>query len=913
MVYERLKKMLPRWEVFYDHKSIPLGEPFPELLRQQVTTAKVVLVVIGPQWLEVLKQRKDGTAVDHVREEVRLALDSGNMVIPVPVGGARMPNTTDLALFPDLQPLASRNARPIRPEPDFDRDIESLVSWLETIGPGEGIGTVLGGKYKLVRELGVGGMGVVYAAEQERPRRTVAVKLIKPGMDSREILARFDAERQALAVMEHPNISRVIDGGTTASGRPWFAMELVQGIPITEYCDDQKLAPNDRLQLFIQVCGAVQHAHQKGIIHRDIKPSNVLVEMTQGQAVPKVIDFGLAKALGYKLTDMSLYSNPGTRVGTLEYSSPEQAAGNELKVDTRTDIYALGALLYELLAGTPPFTREELRHAGEDEMRRVLREKDPLRPSAKLSSSNTLPSVAANRQLEPGKLTGLLRGDLDWIVMKALEKEPNRRYETANGFARDVSRYLTHDPVDARPPTAGYRLRKFVRKNRILVAAAGLLVITFLGGLLGTSWGYYHASKSARAESIAKEHAQRKEKEAIEQRTLAEKREAEATATKDFLKSVLLLPSASYQLWHFGKANPNLTLRETLVQATKLIDGRFSDQPLIEAELRQTIGSALRRLGASADAEPFSRAALTILERELGPDHLNTLEAAETLAYVEQAMGRHEQSQKLFARVIHGYERQLGAEDERTLFARCMLGFDFIQHGKLADAEPLLVQVLASSERILGPNHRTSLFTTYNLGMLYGMVGRAEDGEQLLKRAIAGFEQIEGPDGPNTIESVSLLGHNYLGRGMLTLAGPLLERAFEVRNRMLGPKHPLTLASVMRLGMYYDGAAQAPEAMKMWKHAYENFDALPDWVKSQGLDHWAKVRVGSQLVAEKKYTEAERMLLEGYHGMCQKKVDQTILLQATDYLISLYSAMDRTDEVKKWQTERAKYVRIPSE
>ena len=336
-------------------------------------------------------------------------------------------------------------------------------------------GTVIG-PYKLLEQIGEGGMGTVWMAQQTEPvKRLVAVKLIKAGMDSKQVIARFEAERQALALMDHPNIARVLDAGTTGAGRPYFVMDLVKGVPITRYCDEHHLTPRQRLELFIPVCQAVQHAHQKGIIHRDLKPSNVLVALYDGKPVPKVIDFGVAKAAGQPLTDKTLVTGFGAIVGTLEYMSPEQAEINQLDIDTRSDIYSLGVLLYELLAGSPPFSRKELEKAGMLEMLRVIREQEPSKPSTKLSTAEGLPTLAANRGTEPAKLTKLVRGELDWIVMKALEKDRNRRYETANGFAMDVQRYLADEPVQACPPSAGYRLRKFVRRNKGPVLAAGLV------------------------------------------------------------------------------------------------------------------------------------------------------------------------------------------------------------------------------------------------------------------------------------------------------------------------------------------------------------------------------------------------------------------------------------------------------
>ncbi len=371
------------------------------------------------------------------------------------------------------------------------------------------------GPYKLIEQIGEGGMGSVWMAQQTEPvRRLVAVKLIKAGMDSRQVIARFEAERQALALMDHPNIARVLDGGTASGSRPYFVMDLVKGVPITRYCDEHHLTPQQRLELFIPVCQAVQHAHQKGVIHRDLKPSNVLVALYDGRPVPKVIDFGVAKAAGQQLTDKTLVTGFGAIVGTLEYMSPEQAEVNQLDIDTRSDIYSLGVLLYELLTGSPPFSRKGLTQAGMLEMLRVIREQEPTKPSTKLSTAEGLPTLAANRGMEPARLTRLVRGELDWIVMKALEKDRNRRYETANGFAMDVQRYLADEPVQAGPPSAGYRLRKFARRNRGGLAVAA--VVLFFLVLLGSGVGWAVRDRAARETEVARQRGERQAKVAGE-------------------------------------------------------------------------------------------------------------------------------------------------------------------------------------------------------------------------------------------------------------------------------------------------------------------------------------------------------------------------------------------------------------
>jgi len=397
--------------------------------------------------------------------------------------------------------------------------------------PRDMAGTVVAGKYKLLQQIGEGGMGSVWMADQLEPvKRRVAVKLIRRERDgSQTILSRFEAERQAIALMDHPHIAKLLDAGTTdgeSTGRPFFVMELVKGIPLNQYCDEHKLNISDRLNLFMQICSAVQHAHQKGIIHRDLKPTNILVESHDDKPIPKVIDFGLAKAMtGQPLTEHTLFTGFGTVAGTPLYMSPEQAKFSAIDIDTRADIYALGVILYELLTGSTPIEREDLKKAAFEEMLRLVRESEPPTPSKRLSSTDSKPSIAANRRMEPTKLGRFLRGELDWIVMKALSKERDRRYETANGFAKDIERFLNHEPVQAGPPSVGYKLRKFVRRNRPQVIAGSLLMIALLAGIAGTTLGMVYADNK-------RQDAERAKDRETEQRSIAEAREREANDEK---------------------------------------------------------------------------------------------------------------------------------------------------------------------------------------------------------------------------------------------------------------------------------------------------------------------------------------------------------------------------------------------
>ena len=550
------------------------------------------------------------------------------------------------------------------------------------------------GPYKLLEQVGEGGMGLVFIAEQLQPvRRNVALKVIKPGLDTARVIARFEQERQALAMMDHPHIAKVLDAGTTARGRPYFVMELVKGVPITKFCDREHLSCRERLELFIPVCQAVQHAHQKGIIHRDIKPSNVLIGLYDGRPVPKVIDFGVAKATGGHLSASTLHTDVGSIVGTLEYMAPEQAELNNLDIDTRADIYSLGVLLYELLTGSPPFTREQLRSAAFDEMLRMIREVEPPKPSTRLSNSDELPSIAAARKLEPASLARLVTGELDWIVMKCLAKERQGRYETASGLALDIGRYLAGEPVVAHPPSAGYRLRKFVNRNKPQVIAASLVLFALLAGVIGTTLGLLEARRQT---AIAREQRQR----AIEFRDKA----------LDALRAT------------------------TGTDVEQLIGGK----PNLGANEKAYLEAIAKRWQAFADQEGTDEQSRSI-----------SAEGHFRVAYLWQKLGRQEDARREYEQAL-GLREKLAADFPAVpVYRRDLamghnnLGLLLADLGKQSEAEEQYRKALAIFESLAGgfpavPEYRQELASSHNnLGILLSALGKQSEAEQQYRKALA--------------------------------------------------------------------------------------------------------------------------------------------------------------------------------
>ena len=674
------------------------------------------------------------------------------------------------------------------------------------------------GRYKLLEQIGEGGFGVVFLAEQERPvRRRVALKVIKPGMDTRQVIARFEAERQALAIMDLPNIAKVFDAGATDSGRPYFVMELVRGEPITEFCDRHQVSPRERLELFAQVCHAVQHAHQKGIIHRDIKPTNVLVAMHDTTPVVKVIDFGVAKALGQELTDKTLFTGFGQFLGTPLYMSPEQAGHSALDIDTRSDIYSLGVLLYELLTGTTPFDKERFRKAAHDEICRIIREEEPPKPSTRLSESKeSLPSISAQRHTEPAKLTNLVRGELDWIVMKALEKERARRYETASGMARDIERYLHDEPVEACPPTTSYRLRKFTRRHRVpLTVAAGFLLLLLAAAAVST----YQAiriraeQQNTLAQKLeADRQRNRAERErdravAAEHKALTEARKSEQVAAfmTDMIKGVG--PSVSL-------GRDTTMLREILDRTSERIGRDLQAQPDVEAELRITLGQVYRDLGEFQKAEAMHRRALDLNRERFGNQHDAVADAMHSLSVVLRNQRNLQEAEFLEREALAIRMNLHSGNDSLVADSLDALGVILHQQWRNAEAEPLHREALAIRRKVFGDEHPAVADTLSNLAILVRIEGRLSESESMHREALAIRRKLFGNDHPEVASSVGGLANLLRDQGKLKEAEALHREALTIRRKIYGAHHPLVAQSLTQLAFGLLWQARLSEADK---------------------------------------------------------------------------------------------------
>ena len=746
----------------------------------------------------------------------------------------------------------------------------------------EQVGSVIG-DYKLLEQIGEGGMGVVYMAEQLRPvRRRVALKIIKPGLDTKQVIARLEAERQALAMMDHPNIAKVFDAGATDAGRPYFVMELVRGIPITDYCDQNQLTPRRRLELFVQVCQAVQHAHQKGIIHRDLKPSNVLVTLNEGKPTPKVIDFGIAKATaGHRLTEQTLFTEFRQLIGTPLYMSPEQAEMRPLlDVDTRSDVYSLGVLLYELLTGTTPFDKDRLAQAVCEEVRRIIREEDPPTPSTRLSTvGQTLATISTHRGTDPKRLGQLLRGELDWIVMQALEKDRTRRYETADGLARDVERYLSDEPVEACPPSRTYRLRKFARRNKPVISTAALIMAVLLLATGISTWQAVRARHATASALAAEGQTARERDQARTEKRRADEQAAIATAVNDFLnKDVLGQASPFNQVQTEIKMAPDrdLKVRDALDRAANRIGTRFQGRPLTEAAIHFTIGNAYGDLGEWAKAEEHLQSALRLRRKAMGDKHADTFESIQGLVDVYAEQHRYDKALALAEQELERQRTFLGDEARNTLLSEKLLADVQFRSGQLTNAESLRRKLLAACQTVLGDQDSLTLavandlaITYYdlkqvdkaepillravaaarkagdealafrsiaNLATCYHFQGRYAEAEQLYLETLHGEREVFGEWDGLTLYTLRSLAWTYYDQGQYEKAKPLYEQVVKRWRQITGPEGPWDLFATEHLASLYLQEGRYADAEPLWRQLSEWSLAHPAWAHARGME-----------------------------------------------------------------------------
>ncbi len=690
----------------------------------------------------------------------------------------------------------------------------------------ESIGTMIQGRYKLLQQIGEGGMGTVWMAEQTEPvKRRVAVKLIRVDRSSsKAVLARFEAERQAIALMDHPNIAKLLDAGTTENGSPYFVMELVKGVPLDEFCDRQRLGIRERLELFISICEAIQHAHQKGIIHRDLKPSNVLVESHDGKPVPKIIDFGLAKAVsGISLTDHTLFTAFGSVLGTPLYMAPEQATFNAVDIDTRADVYALGVILYELLTGTTPITRDTLKQAALEELFRLIREQEAPTPSSRLSLSESSPNVAANRQITPDKLGRLVRGDLDWIVLKALSKERERRYESVIGFARDIERFLNHEPVTASPPSRLYKLRKFVRRHRLQVTAATLVLLALIAGVIGTSWGMVRANRAAVAERNAKIEAEA---------SATREREAKEVSLAQ-LEQITLINNTVFDIFKEfdirkvkqGRDPVEVVLANKLIEAGRKLDSKSIPDPLVLADLRNRLGTTLYGLGKSAEAAEFLEEARSLRIEHLGSAEKMTLVAANDLGLAYQGAGKFKEALAILEETAEQFKKTRGPHDRETLSALNNLAETYRRAGQRDKAIPIQQELLQKLKATLPASEERLLLAMNNLAASLYDNRQTEQAGELFAETLELMKVHLGPDHPHTLSCAGSLANCYRLQARFDEAIALMEDLLERSISALGLDHPVTLGTMNNLGTTLANANRFEESIKILEKALERREA----------------------------------------------------------------------------------------
>ena len=749
-----------------------------------------------------------------------------------------------------------------------------------------GIADGVVGPYRTLQPLGEGGMGEVWLAEQSKPvRRHVALKLIKPGMDTAQVIARFEAERQALAVMDHPGIAKVFDAGITPQGRSYFAMEYVRGEPLTQYCDRQRLPVAERLELFIQVCEAVQHAHQKGIIHRDLKPSNILVATQDDRPAPKVIDFGVAKAMIGGLTEHTLFTGVAGFVGTPGYMSPEQTGSGGVDIDTRTDVYALGVVLYELLTGTLPFDSGLFRQKTADEIRRTILEVEPPRPSTRVTrETDDTTRAAANRRTDPVRLKSALRGDLDWITMRALEKDRARRYGSVSDLAAEIRRHLTNQPVVAGPPSAVYRTGKFVRRHRFGVAvsvAALLLLVAF-----GTATAL-QARRIARERDRANQEARRANLEA-----------AAATQVADFLVSL------------FRVSDPNeargaaLTARQVLDRGAERLNRELVDQPELRSRLMSTIANVYVELGLRQDSLALWERVLSIRRTSLGDTHKLTYSAHMGLGNTLNALNRPAEARPHLEAAFEGFNKLEGLASEDTLKALNNLAVLEFTSGRVQESEARMRLIAEGRTALYGPDDTRTISAKSNLAAAMHSQEKWDEAASTYGEVLAARRRLLGNDHPHTLRALSNLGELARQRGRLAEADDYFAEALTGRRRVLPAGHTDIALTLSYYGDLRNARRRSEDAERMLRESVAIYrGAFPNGSPATFL---AESRLGEALAQQRKFTEAEPLLVRA----AEQILDRPELMKlerraAAQRVIDLYERWGKSEEAAAWKRRLA--------
>ncbi|MGA1984734.1 MAG: serine/threonine-protein kinase [Candidatus Sulfotelmatobacter sp.] len=683
------------------------------------------------------------------------------------------------------------------------------------------------GPYRLIRRLGEGGMGQVWLAEQSAPvKREVALKIIRAGQYDHSALARFDMERQALAIMDHPAIAKVFDAGSTSEGQPYFVMEYVPGLPITQYCDRKRLTARERLELFIKVCEGVQHAHQKAIIHRDLKPSNILVVEVDGQAMPRIIDFGIAKAIAQRTEDETLMTRVGGMVGTPGYMSPEQADPSVQDIDTRTDVYSLGVVLYVLLTGFLPFDAKQWQTRPFHEVLRQLHEEDPPSPSTRIIGEPTATAVAESRKSDPRQLASLLRGDLDWITLKALEKDRARRYGTPSELAADIHHYLRNEPVTAHKASVAYRAQKYVQRHKFGVAGATALALLLIAFAI---------------------------MQAIQLRRITRERDR-ADRVTEFMTGMFKVADPS-------EARGNtVTAREILDKSSKDIDQSLSNDPELQAKMMYTMADTYTGLGLTSRAKSLLEGAVEIQRRALGPENPETLRSLSFLASLLEVEGLYAEAEKMARETLEVQRRVLGPEHPDTLHSMRHLADALRYEGHYVEAEKLLRETIDVQRRVLGPENIGTLNSMTSLATTLIFENRYADAEKEYRATLDIQRRVLGAEHPDTLYSMNALASDLVNEGRFAEADELERKALDIKRRILGPEHPQTVYAMESLSATLLEEERYEEAEKLLRETLEIESRFPidagSAVNDLGNEATALSHLGRFAEAEKLFRDA---------------------------------------------------------